>query len=206
MMTIDRLKYKEAKKIYFSFDGLFFHMDREGFYEEYKKYGIPKELESIWNREILLKYVVELKPDKDKDNVLASLSGLERIETIPYLIGNLTKSKNAWYILRYCETIWQIIRSNLFFDTYNKNKQIPHIVFSDPLNTIVENLTFIHDNREIKRTKKWNKDQNDFNNRVTHALDCIRKDINELSDYTEFKNIILKIEKSLAFPTLKKFR
>ncbi len=46
-----------AKELFFSYDGLFFHMDREGDYDEYKKFKITKEIENKWLIEISEKYI-----------------------------------------------------------------------------------------------------------------------------------------------------
>jgi hypothetical protein len=44
--------YDEAKKIYFHYNGSYFFMDREGDYEKYQSFNVPRFIEEKWDEEI----------------------------------------------------------------------------------------------------------------------------------------------------------
>ncbi|NLP41266.1 MAG: hypothetical protein GX348_03570 [Veillonellaceae bacterium] len=50
----------KAKTMFFRYQGNFFYMSRDGEYEEYKKYNIPKEQELIWKDELVMQWYNKL--------------------------------------------------------------------------------------------------------------------------------------------------
>lgn len=46
------MNMREAKKLYFDFDGFHFHMTREGRMADYLKAGVPPEVEAKWLEEL----------------------------------------------------------------------------------------------------------------------------------------------------------
>jgi len=65
-------KLELAKEIFWRYNGLFFHMDREGEYEKYKAFNISKNQERAWREERRDELFEKLSIEKNK-RVLSSL-------------------------------------------------------------------------------------------------------------------------------------
>ena len=53
-------EWQRAKELFTEYLGSSFQMHREGEYEEYKTYNVPKELEVIWFNELIDQFSKEL--------------------------------------------------------------------------------------------------------------------------------------------------
>lgn len=57
------MNLEKGKQIFFRFNGSRFHIDREC-YNEYKKCGIPKEIEQQWLEEIKINFLTNISVEK----------------------------------------------------------------------------------------------------------------------------------------------
>jgi len=80
-------KLELAKEIFWRYNGLFFHMDREGEYEKYKSFDISKNQERAWREERRDELFEKLSIEKNK-SVLSSL--FFRLEDITKDLGDQT--------------------------------------------------------------------------------------------------------------------
>jgi hypothetical protein len=53
-------QFERAKKLFIAYHGSFLQMHRDGDYEEYKKYDVPRQLELEWCKEMIAAYTREL--------------------------------------------------------------------------------------------------------------------------------------------------
>lgn len=66
--------YLEAKKIFDWYDGSHFHMVREGDYQKYKEFGVPKEVEMRWISELKKDIVAKLYSEKNEAEIASLFS------------------------------------------------------------------------------------------------------------------------------------
>lgn len=83
----------EAKEIYMKFGGSLFHMEREGEYENYKKYCVTKEQENIWDNE----YQNELLSKVANEDIVSDL--------FLQLINTLRRTGNIKHIQMFLEFV-----------------------------------------------------------------------------------------------------
>ena len=57
--------YEEAKKIYFYYNGNFFFMDKEGDYQKYQLFNIPRDLEKEWDKEIKKNIIFQINNEQN---------------------------------------------------------------------------------------------------------------------------------------------
>ena len=66
--------YSTAKDIFFSYDGLFFHMDREGDAGKFRKHNVPNSMLDEWRLEIAQKYLSQIKSETSIPTGIEKLS------------------------------------------------------------------------------------------------------------------------------------
>ena len=114
-------KYDEAKKIYFYYNGNFFFMDREGDYEKYQAFNVPKTIEKEWTEELKDNYKKSIENEKNMQKFELSCNALIRISsnTINGLadINSLLFVYNIFMERRDCLDTYTIVKMiGVFFD------------------------------------------------------------------------------------------
>ena len=99
-----------AKELFFYYCGSFFHMDREGDYQEYIKYKVSKEQEEDWKNEL-----VELKVSQLSFNEITAFS-------------NLAMIASTYYDYRIVERLIAFVRSNI-----NEGDSLIKLIFAEIL-------------------------------------------------------------------------
>ena len=69
-------RYREAKEIYFKYGGNSFFMTREGDYEHYKSFAVPKEVEKEWMREYRDTLFAKLHAETSGDGLTLIISSI----------------------------------------------------------------------------------------------------------------------------------
>ena len=71
--------YSEAKKIFDKYNGSHFHMERDGEYQNYKKFKVPKEIEMVWNsqqRENIAKKLFSITDESERSSLFSQYCGM----------------------------------------------------------------------------------------------------------------------------------
>jgi hypothetical protein len=110
--------YSEAQKIFFYYDGLFFHMDREGDYQNFRKFGVPSEMLTQWRLEIFQKYASEIKKQTSHPDSLGTLVHCFDPESSTHLVEDLLKTIQSVFP-NYC-TFGKIRASESLIDLSKK--------------------------------------------------------------------------------------
>lgn len=154
MFNRRKKRIEEARKIFFKYNGSIFQMERELEYDAYKKFSIPKKMESEWFDEILKEKLVQFNNEINEKKLVSILSQVEQIAisskniNVSQLIYTHLKSRienlDSFVKLRTAETIINILeRLNISFVddlTYSFVMCILKEVMDNPSNISVYNL------------------------------------------------------------------
>jgi len=121
----------EAKKIFDKYDGSFFHMAREGEYDIYKKFEVPKSIERTWFYELKKDIIENLHSEKNEKEIVQLFSRystkISKIEIEDDLLFMLEFAKNnqnkfdSYTNVRLIESILNFINSiTIFGNGYNQ--------------------------------------------------------------------------------------
>ena len=88
-----------AKEIFLKYGGSHFHMEREGEYELYTSFNIPKELEKLWIKEFQEELLEKVKQDKSVGqnyNLLCStIRQYYSLDMLKELVDNINSKKGV---------------------------------------------------------------------------------------------------------------
>jgi hypothetical protein len=176
-------KFLRAKELFTSYHGSTSHMYREGDFEEYKKFDIPKQLEIDWFKEMIDLYTRELSiRDWNAvhclDSIASNFKDKVILENIISFATRHIMSADSIVKLMYAEGIFDIIKKtktviskDLLYEAYKSAAIILEDVISKPL--------IIDEGHELHLYKL--KDKRSLNIR---AKRCIEEISNDLANYS----------------------
>ncbi|QYR21938.1 hypothetical protein KZ483_02560 [Paenibacillus sp. sptzw28] len=136
---------RRAQELFNYYHGSFVHMHREGNLEEYRSYGISKETEIEWFKELIRTYTVKLSiRDWDAVNSLGLISSNYQDKSILENVVSFTqkhvmssdsvvKLMYAESIIRILKTCRKVISNDLLFDACRVVVRILEDIVSGPL-------------------------------------------------------------------------
>ena len=114
---------EKGKEIFFKYNGSIMHIERE-MGAEYKKCGVPKELEKKWLDEIIKSLRNELCNSKGNDRIVLINSYIQLLnanEATEFLIDFLSKTElDTFSLLIICETLKQYSEKDISLILKNK--------------------------------------------------------------------------------------
>ncbi|QJD83213.1 hypothetical protein [Cohnella herbarum] len=169
-----------AKQLFTSFDGNTFQMYREGRYEEYQQYNVPKETETDWFKEMVDHCSRELSiRDWQAVHRLASIaSHYQDVSILRCVLSFATRnvmSSDSIVKLMYAEGILEIItktRKQLDNDLVNEAYKSTYVI----LETIIKEPLIIDPGHELENYNL--KDKKTLNDRARKSIEKIRSDLN----------------------------
>lgn len=128
--------YKYVKQIFKQYEGSYFHMIRDGVYEEYKSYQVPREVELKWNynkQEELKKILLETQNNKvivdifqKYRNYAAHLNDEKALE---FMLEYVCEHMVNWDSSTVLKNVNVILNSIDFLKTRNKKGKLLRNVF-----------------------------------------------------------------------------
>lgn len=110
--------YKEAKEIFFDYQGNAFFMTRDGVYETFKNYAVPQVISDQWYQELLL---------KNKEQLLSESNNSEIVWRF-YLYLHLIQCNKDYFEKDDIEFAFDFFIKNQKLDDYSKLKIIETII------------------------------------------------------------------------------
>ena len=108
------MNLEKGKQIFYRFNGSRFHIDREC-YDEYKKCGIPKEIEQQWLEEIKINFLTNISVEKGYYKVVLInnyIQLLDNTSAVSFLIKILTQADlDTFSMLILAETLKNYLSS-----------------------------------------------------------------------------------------------
>ncbi|WP_239616814.1 hypothetical protein [Cohnella mopanensis] len=169
----------KAKELFTSYDGNTLQMYREGRYEEYKQYNIPKEIEIEWFREMIDQYSRELSiRDWKAVYRLSSIASNYQDDTILKCVLSFASrnvmSSDSIVKLMYAEGIIEILmktKKHLDNALVNEAYKSTYIILED----IIKKPLIIDPGHELENYNL--KDKRSLNDRATRSIEKIRNDL-----------------------------
>lgn len=138
-------EWQRAKELFTAYLGSSLQMHREGDYEEYKTYNVPKEIEVEWFNELIEQFSKDLSIMNW--NAASKLEQIARIHLEPRIIDNVTQfagrhimSADSMVKLMYAETIIRLtkifkkaVSKELLYKAYKTAAEILEDIISKPL-------------------------------------------------------------------------
>ena len=173
-------EWQRAKELFTIYLGSSFQMHREGDYEEYKTYNVPKELEVIWFNELIDQFSKELSIMDW--NAISKLELIAKIHLEPRIIENVTqfasrhimsadsivKLMYAENIIRLTKLFKKVIPKELLYKAYQTAVQILEDIISKPL--------VIDPGHELQQFNL--RDKRSLNNRARVNIEEIKEELN----------------------------
>lgn len=166
---------KKGEKLFFKYNGHFFHMDREGEYEEYRKLKIPKELEAVWRNQIFDTLTEQIAHETDiiKKTVLIGAlvdAGIREQETTNLISNILEQPLDTFSRILLSEHLKSVSR-------YTKNMElqhrIAHILETQKRQMLSNDITVNAQYKELSYMSDYDFSDANIKNRI-HALTEIR--------------------------------
>lgn len=168
-----------AKELFTSYDGSTFQMYREGKYEEYKQYHVPKEIELEWFREMIDHASRELsirdwKAVDRLDSIANHYQDASILRSVLSFASKNAMSSDSIVKLMYAEGIIEIIKktkerldNDLIKATYKATYLILESIIKEPL--------IIDPGHELENYNL--RDKKSLNDRARRSIEKIRSDL-----------------------------
>ncbi|TVX96286.1 hypothetical protein [Cohnella terricola] len=169
-----------AKELFTSYDGSTFQMYRDGLFEEYKQYNIPKQLEISWINEMIDQSIQELSITNWKalfrlDSIATNHQDERILKSVLSFASRNVMSSDSIVKLMYAERIIEIIQKT--------NKQINKELRLEAYKTsfiiledILKKPLIIDPGHELENFNI--KDKKSLNDRANKSIERIKNDLN----------------------------
>ncbi|WP_378127556.1 hypothetical protein [Cohnella boryungensis] len=168
-----------AKELFTSYDGSTFQMYRDGLFEEYKQYNIPKQLEIKWINEIIDQSIQELSIRDCKtlfrlDSIATNYQDKRILKEVLSFASRNVMSSDSIVRLLYAERIIEIIQKtkkqldrDLRIEAYKTSFTLLEDIIKKPL--------IIDPGHELENYNI--KDKKSLNDRANKSIERIKNDL-----------------------------